>query len=301
MTFVERKISVTFSLGPVGQVAPYAYGTFASTGKNTVTLEGLRIQCDISKVVVPGMGQAHLRIHGLTLSLLNDLSAIIPVKGDIPQVRFNQLIINAGDDIAGMAKVFDGNTTMSTAIDMAGAPDSILEVQSAVGSYAAVQSIPVSTFPGTTSGKQILATLAAMDPALSFEYSGDDFQLDTPYLPGSRRDQILSVVEAGGVECTLDNGALCVWNRYGHRPANSIPLVSPATGLVGYPTNIGIGAMVKTVFNPNINVGGLVNIQSSLKFATGTFKVFEASHEIDSQLPGGRWFTTFHAYPYYGQ
>jgi hypothetical protein len=288
MSFIQREIELVFTLGS---------GTFADSGTNTVTLKGLRIQCQITSVVGPGMGRAHLRVHGLTLSLLNDLCSIVPVVGGVPKVVYNQLTINAGDSESGMTRVFQGNTTLSSSIDMNSSPDSVLEVNSAVGSFQAVQSIEPTSYPGSASAPQIMGALASLTPEpLVLEANTVATVFQTPYFPGSRRDQMMRCAEAGGFNWTIENGTLALWARDGYR-IKPVPTISPETGMVGYPSNIGIGAQVKTLFNPNILCGGRVNVQSSLRFATGNLLSYHISHQLDSRTPGGRWFTTFRAYP----
>ena len=61
--------------------------------------------------------------------------------------------------------------------------------------------------------------------------------------------------------------------------------------MVGYPALNSKGMAVRTLFNPQIRLGGAVRVESSLPMATGEFTVFNFSHALSSQLPGGPWFT----------
>ena len=97
MTFIRRKIDLTFQLGT---------GSFGLMGYNVVTLSGLRVQCSILKTNGPSLGEAHLRVYGLTPSLLNELSALN--QADMA-ARQNRIIVKAGDEKMGMATVFEGD------------------------------------------------------------------------------------------------------------------------------------------------------------------------------------------------
>ena len=80
------------------------------------------------------------------------------------------------------------------------------------------------------------------------------------------------------------------------------------TGMVGYPSySSGTfqGLAVTTIFNPLLRIAGLVEIQSGLSLASGAdmnwssgiWNVFDICHVLESETPGGKWFTQFNAFP----
>jgi hypothetical protein len=80
MAFVRRKINLTLELGT---------GAFGESGTNTVTVSGLRVQANIEHAGGVSMGVASVRIHGLTQSLMNQLSSVTRnVDGQVA-LRFN--------------------------------------------------------------------------------------------------------------------------------------------------------------------------------------------------------------------
>jgi hypothetical protein len=46
-------------------------------------------------------------------------------------------------------------------------------------------------------------------------------------------------------------------------------LISPQTGMVGYPTFVSPNIVVKALFNPNVKYQGLIQVQSELTPACG--------------------------------
>jgi hypothetical protein len=86
----------------------------------------------------------------------------------------------------------------------------------------------------------------------------------------------------------------------GVRNGGTVPLISPATGLVGYPTYSDMGITIKTLFNPFIRLAQLVTVESSLAFANGSWGAYYVRHELESQTPNGKWFTHFTGAPYIG-
>lgn len=285
MTFAKRKINLTFVLGT---------GTFGITGSNTVTVSGLRVSASIVNAGGASMGQAIVRVFGLPLSLMNQLAQKMRVNKESIQTRFNQLQIEAGDDVAGMSIIFQGQITLAP-IDMNSYPDSSLVVTAHAGYFEAVKSANPISFPGSVDAAVILQNLATQSE-YAFENNGVSVMLSTPYFHGSPRQQMEMCAQAANINWVIDNGTLGIWPKGGVR-GGAIPLVSAATGMVGYPSNYDIGVAVKTVFNPQIRIGGAVQVKSTLPFANGQFVMFNVLHELESEMPNGQWFTEFYGSP----
>jgi hypothetical protein len=302
VTYVRRAIELTFRLGK---------GTFGQTSYDQVTVSGLRVQASIQNAGGPSMGVATVRVHGLTLSMMNELAQIMRLASGSIVVRFNQLIIAAGDYGSNLTQIFQGQITLAP-IQMGGAPDAVLELAAHAGAFEQVLMIPPTSYPGLVDAAQVLATMAAQGD-YAFENNGASAILDRPYFWGSLREQIYSCVRQAKFEWnSLDNGVLAIWPKGGSRavetplPASQtivvsapppIPLISPATGMIGYPTNWNLGVAVNTTFDPRLRIGGKCQVQSQLAFANGIFVMFDISHELESEMPNGQWSTSFHGAP----
>ena len=282
MTFVRRKLIFKFQLG---------IGTFGLDGFTEVTLENHRAQCLIQHVTGPGMGVARARIYGLTPTVYNELASLNQATASI---RNNRMTITAGDEGQAPAIVFSGQISLSQ-LEMGEAPDVALCVTAHAGLLQAVQTADPSTYPGSADAATILENLAQKS-GLFFENSGAKKILSTPAFEGSYRRQIEDCARAAGFDWTIEYGTLHVWPKNGNR-RGLIPLISADTGMVGYPgyysSNNGGGITVRTTFNPQLGIGQLVRVDSGLKPANGRWKVFNISHEIDAETPGGQWFTQF--------
>jgi hypothetical protein len=220
--------------------------------------------------------------------------------------RQNTVIIEAGDDISGMQQVFSGGITVAQA-DLNQQPDSVLNVVAHAGLIYALQPNATGTdvFTGYTSypaSATIDTILSALAPQmnLSFENNGVDKTLDTPYFKGTIRDQVLAVIAAAGCEWNNgDGGVLAIWPRGGSRTkltTTTIPLISPETGLIGYPSYSNLGIMVKTIFNPSIVFGGQIKVKSSQIQANYVWNVYGLSYDLESETPGGAWLTEVHGF-----
>jgi hypothetical protein len=280
MALVERLIDISFKL---------ATGNFTESGSDVVTVSGLRTTAQIAKAGTTAM-QAHLRIYGMTLSLMNKLSTL---GVQINLLARNTVTISAGDADTGMGIIFVGTVTMAW-IDFQGMPEVAFDVSAQAGAAEAVIPTPPASFNGAADVVTIMSGLAAK-MQLTFENSGVSGQLSNPYLPGSLVDQARACAEAGGFMWAIDNGKLAIWPRNGSR-GGAIPLVSPATGMIGYPTYTAVGIMLRTLFNKSINFGGQIQVDSSLAPAKGTWAIYAIDHELESMMPNGAWFSTIGAY-----
>jgi hypothetical protein len=278
MTFVKRRIDLQFQLGT---------GTFGDSGMNIVTVSGLRVHAHIVKAGAETLGECQLSIFGLLPTLMNQLSALAAYD---MVVRQNTVIVKAGDDVNGLSTVFEGTISEGWA-DLNSAPDTRLQVIAFAGLYQKLKPVAPSSYPGAADAAVIMQNIANT-MGLSFENNGVSVQLGSPYFPGTAWEQARSCAEAAGINWTIDKGTLAIWNNPGHR-AGTAPLISPSTGMVGYPAYTGVGVGVKTLFNPLINPGGTAQVQSEIGNACGTWYVTDVSYDLQSETPGGAWFTEF--------
>jgi hypothetical protein len=202
--------------------------------------------------------------------------------------RKNTVTVLAGDDVSGMAQVFQG-TIIAAWADFMAAPEVAFNITGSAGLIEALLPIPASTYPGSADAAVILANLAGQ-MGLEFENSGVSVILSKPYFPGSARAQAQACADAARIEWVIDNGTLAIWPRGGARKG-LVPLVSPEAGMVGYPTYTATGIVVTTQFNPTVRFGGQIQVQSSLTPACGAWNVVTLVHDIEANMPGGKWFS----------
>lgn len=295
MAFTKKRIDVSFTLFPNvdlnGAVTTPNY--FDSTGGNTVELTGYRVSASIIKAGgIASQGQLQLRIYGMSLSLMNQLSTL----GKTPiQVARNIITVSAGDD-NGVSLVFKG-TIYSAVQDFSAAPEVAFDVTASSLLYQAVQTIPPTSYKGTVDAALILQGLATQ-MGMSFENNGVSVIWENVYFPGSALTQAKDVIAAADIEWNQgDNGVLAIWPKGGYRNL-PVPLLSASTGMIGYPYPSGNGLLgVRSIFNPQINFGARVQVDSIIKPAVGLWFVTSLAHDLESEIPNGAWFTSIVATP----
>lgn len=291
MAFAQRLITLIFQLGKDSSGVQY---TFQEGSYDTVTVSGLRVQANIQNSIPPMQGIATVRVHGLTPSLQNQLSTLNRLDNGQVAIRFNQLTIQAGDVQSGMSTVFAGHIAFSQP-DYNNAPDSSLVISAQAGYLDAIRPTPVLSYSTQADAAVIMQTLAAQ-AGYQFQNTGVSVMLATPYLWGSPRQQMEMLARAANINWVIDKNTLAIWPKGGVRDG-LIPLISPATGMIGYPSrqDQANGWSIRTLFNPSLFIGGSCQIQSSVQNANGTFQVYQLSHALESETPNGKWESSFQA------
>lgn len=280
-TFTKKRLDLTITLGT---------GEFGETVGDTVTLSGYRMTADLINPGGDSMGALQLRVFGMTEAMMNRLTVI----GMINRVKpANSILLAAGDDTTGMHMAFRG-TIYDAWADYNSAPDVAFNVIAYMGLDALVKPVNAISFKGSADVATIMAGLAKT-MGLSFENNGVTVQLSNPYFPGTALAQVRMCAHAADVWYAIDRDVLAIWPK-GSSRAGEIPLLSPETGMVGYPALNSKGMAVQTMYNWNIRPGGNVRVQSAIPMGCGKFQVGPFSHALSSEVQGGPWFTTLECY-----
>lgn len=282
MSFTKKRIDVTIKLGK---------GQFGEDGVNdTVTLTGHRTIVNISAPGGGSMGALQMRMYGLTPDLMNKLTTIGPINATVVK---NSVYVSAGDE-TGMSQIYAGTISEAWG-DFQPPPDVSFNIVALCGLIEAVKPIPPVSYKVPTDAATIMASIAKT-MGVAFENNGVTAQIHDPYYPGTAWQQAQTCSMAGDFRMVLDRGTLAIWPKSGAR-GGGIPLISPATGLVGYPAFSSKNLTITCTFNPNIIPGGQIDVQSSITMARGRMNVVGVSHAIESERPGGAWFTRIECFP----
>ncbi len=274
-SYVTRELSVTVQLGK---------GTFGASGFNTVTVSDLRMAATVSKMGSPGFDSAEIRIFGMTPDLMNQLTTL---RVPLPMARENTVILQAGDAVSGMATIYKG-TLQNAWQNLDGTPETFLQIVGYSGYYSAMAIVPPTSFQGSADVATLMQGFATL-MGRAFENGGVNVRLSNPYYPGTAIQQAHACAKAANIEVYDDGTTLAIWPKSGTRKGQ-IPVISPATGLVNYPRYTSQGMEFRCIFNPNIQIGGKIEMQSSIQPACGQWYVNRLSYDLSSRMPGGPWF-----------
>lgn len=277
-SFTEKILSATLTMGQ---------GAQGDQPGESLTLDGLRMTADTVSPIGDSMGKLVLRIYGLSQDVMNRYTSIGVIN--MAYKAGNTVSLRAGDVETGVNLIFSG-MIMEAWADYAGSPDVCFNIVAFQGMEALLSSIPPSNPKGTTDAKEVMQSLA--DKAnLKLEDGGVKVKLLNPYYTGTILQQIRACAQEADIWYSVELGSLVIWPKDGVRPG-SMPLISPSTGLVGYPALNSKGMALKTLFNPHVRLGKKIQVESSLPMACGEFVVFNFSHSLSSKVPNGPWFTS---------
>lgn len=287
MSLVARRLEIEFTLSkdnPGGS-------SFGQGGANTLRLKDVRISAKVVKAGGATMGAMSASVYGMTLKSMNQLSTLGMRIQFVPR---NTAALFAGDADGNMKLVYKGTVTQAYA-DMNAAPEVAFQVQCQTGAAEAVTAIPPTSYKGGVDVAEVMKTLAGQ-MGLGFENNDVSVQLADPYFAGSARQQAEQVANQAGISWVIDNGTLIIWPKNKARKTAKRFILMPGTGLIGYPAYTAQGIMVKNLFNPAIQFGSEIEVQSDLKPACGVWAVYGIEHDLDAIVPNGRWQSTLQCF-----
>lgn len=283
MSITRKRIDVKITL---------AAGSFSDGQSNTVTLRDHHVVADIANAGGESMGALQMRVYGLTPAMMTQLTTIGPINSTIRAQ--NKIELSAGDSERGMKVVYSGVIDQAW-MDFHGAPDVFFNLVAFAGLDAAVKPIAANTYKGQGDVATIMAGLAAT-MGVSFENNGVSSQLSNPYFSGAALTQVKECARAADIHYTIDRGVLAIWPQGGSRKG-SATVISSENGMVGYPSFTSNGLTLITVFNPDIKLGGQVQVKSSLTVAVGIWTIYAVNHSLETERAGGSWFTQIQCVP----
>lgn len=280
MTFVKREINLAFVLGE---------GSFGEGDSNAVEITGLRTSCQITRSGGVSMSGLNLRVWGMPLSVMQKLSVLNILA--LQQYRRNVVTVTAGDAENGFGVVFSGEIKEAW-VDAEQSPDVCFTLTAFEGMTDKVRPVAPNSFKGSASVDTLMASIARqMQPPRTFENHGVDVTLDNVYLPGTLDEQMRKVANAAECVAYTDSTTLAIWPVGGAR-GGAILELSAANGLVGYPQFSQTGVSLTVLYTPSLSYGQKIRLRSVLGSpADGDWIVANVTHNLNSETPGGQWFT----------
>ena len=265
-------------------------GKFGSSNNDQITLQGFRASVDIDKAGGVQMGTLRAKIYGVSQSDMNTCTSFTmqaPRDGGY-LYQPNTVEVFAIDGPVETL-VFAGNIVNAWA-DYQSMPDVFLHIQAQAAFFNALKPIPPRSFKGRVDVPSVMAQIAR-DLGYTFENNGVTTQLVDVYLPNTGMEQAKDLARAAGCDLYLDDKVLAITPPNVPRKA-LIPVISPTSGLIGYPTFDGVGVNFQALFNPGVTFGGSIKLETDVQQAAGEWVVTSVGHRLESEKPGGAWFST---------
>lgn len=293
-TFTQKQLRFKFVLANTSQ-------KFDTSGNNTLSVTGLRASVIAKSAGAPAFPEADIRIYGLRQDDMNLLTALqLGAIGAGDTVAFNNNAVtveaNSGD---GWSTVYAGSI-YSAGPDYSAMPAVSFRASARLLYYASMTPAEVTSYTGPTDAVTVIENIAAKQ-GLKVENNGvSGISLSSPYFAGVLPDQLRDACSQAGITYWLDPSFPVVAIAPVGRPRNTpVWVLSPATGLVGYPTIDSLGYVrVRAVYNPAFRFGSRLTITGSdVPRANGQWAIRRLTNTLESQNPGGPWFSDIECWP----
>jgi hypothetical protein len=276
-SFTAKQLRVTFIMTGTNQVFP-------GTGNNTLVLTKLRMSAKVDAVARLATS-LDLKVFGMKREDMNALT----VAWANPPIVLNNIVIVEANNGNGWAQVFSGTIKEAQPIYRA-QPDVYFQVIGITGYFQKINVAAPTTYP-----YQVDIGVVAGDiiEKMGFTYvdGGADGVLDTPYFYGSLWDQLSKACAAAKADFYMQGDNVLVVPQGKPRAGAPSVVLTPDSGLVGYPEYSGAGLEVTAIYDPAFSCGAPIDLTTSVPSATGRWFPIKLKHVLEPLLPRGQWLT----------
>ena len=282
-TFKKRSIDVLFSIvsgSPDGQ-------------PRQISFSGLRVSARI-RYEAGAYNMADIQIYGLSQDFMRQLIAIYSYGWTGNSFVNNRIALRYTDETN--VTIFEGGI-VSALIDYNTAPEVPFSIL-ASATYKEQMEVPGGmSFPGTVAVETIIRQILNKSHEKAFENKGVDTVLTDESVNGSVMDMIDQVCRHADIDYWMQNNTLIIAPK-GATDKSTTPIeLTPETGLVGWPVLTQYGCNALALFSPGYVAMRTVKLACPALFdGTRLFSINGLTHEVDSEVPGGRWHTRLRLY-----
>lgn len=298
-SFVRRQLRARFVLDDSGTVFP-------GTNSNTLIVTGLRMSASVQASALQ-QSQMSLRVWGMKRQ---DMDAITVAWANPPVVLNHRVILEANNG-DGWNKVF-GGTIIEAQPEYRSAPETHFSLLASVGYFQKIRAAAPESYTETVDIGLVCGDLA-VKMGFTFVNGGASAVLAGPvYLFGTLLDQLDQACRMAGCDYYLtgsesapagmaregavtpdgSQGTLTITPRGKPIEGAAVAVVlSAKTGLIGYPVYDRAGLNVQALYQPAFGCGVPIQVESIVPAATGLWYPYSMTHQLDANLPNGKWLT----------
>ncbi len=257
---------------------------FTVQGDNQLTSTGLRVLFNCMYGGGAVMPTAQIKIYGLPL---DKMMKLFRVRWQTLEALMNRVRIDAGEEGETLYKVFEGNITFAYP-EMESAPDVALAIDSQAAIFEHLRPVSPTQFEGENDVADMIKTLCD-EMGYQFENNGVSKIIDTRYLPDTALAKIQALATHADIDLYIEQDLIAIAPKGVPRKLK-IPIISPSTGLIGYPTPDLRGVSFKCLYNPAIRFGGVVSIQDSeIAICNADWRAYGVWLSLEANVPNGNW------------
>ena len=250
-------------------------------GGNTKIIEGLATTVQVTKAGLPEKNSAEVRIQGLKLSDMEQLTFLSFLPGEY---RKNHILIEAGDKGGELSVVFKGDITAASA-DFSTAPDITMKFNALTAGWSVLIADSPTSVQGEATAERLISQFATQ-AGFNFINNGVTESVKNATFNGSPVQKAQQVADEVGCELLMDDETWIIqpWGK----PRGDAVLLKADSGMIGYPSFTQDGITCECFYNPRLQLGGQIKIESIVPRASGYWKITKLSHDLAAYTQG-RW------------
>ena len=265
-------------------LAEGGYDTATGSAANTKIVR-LGMDVEIKKPGGEEKNKATVKVFNLPLE---DMEVLTTLAFQPLQVSKNAIAVYAGDEEHGLTLAFSGDI-VSAVPNFNSAPDPSFDIECVTGYVASVTPVPPLTAPGAQDAAGLLKTLAGQ-MNLSFTNRGvSGVAIRNPAFVGGPMQQARQIAAAARISLIVDDGEMVIAPFGELRRDDSeggTPVWKDKTGMFGYPSFDNEGIQAKGIYEPKLQLGGPLRIESLVPRATGLWQIQSLTHKLQANYPG---------------
>lgn len=201
--------------------------------------------------------------------------------------------VEAGEQGKQLISVFEGCITEAT-IDFSSAPNVSLVIRSQSSALEYLAPKPPVTYEGERDVAEIIKGICE-EISYQFENNGVTEKCTDITVEGTAIGKIRHLASAYGFDLYIEHNLISITPKNGSRNIK-IPVITPKTGLIGYPEPNIRGVSFKCFYDSMLKFGGLCKIKESIvENCNGDWRIYGMQVHLESNTPNGNWFSEINA------
>ena len=260
--------------------------TFTADGMNKLSSTGFAVSCNLAYGNGAITPSAQITIYGLPMEKMLKL---MRVQWNTMDALLNIVTVEVGDDTNNLAVAYRGNITQAT-IEANSAPDIPLIITSQMAMVEKAKVEPPYTSPkGESVNIADLVKTFADQIKYEFQNNGVENVGTDITLEGSTLEKIQKLATIFDFDLYTDDNLIAICEK-GRARTVKIPVITPSTGLIGYPVPDIKGMSFNCLYDPLVKFGGIVHVDGSIiTVCNGYWRIYGYSAQLESNIPNGKW------------
>lgn len=254
--------------------------------ENRISSRGLAVSTSITYGNGAITPTAQITVYGLPIETMNKF---FRVQWNTMQAILNTVKIEVGESDDSLSVAYEGNITFAT-VNMDGSPDVSLVITSQMAIVEKMTITPPFILSkGESADVADIARYLANESNYEFVNNGVTHIVTDLTLNGSTIEKIEKLSQMCDFDLYIEQKLITICKK-GTARELKVPVISPLTGLIGYPAPDIRGITFSCLYDPIVRFGGIVTLKDSLiEIANADWRIYGLVSVLEANIPQGKW------------